>query len=275
MRMHIQTARTEQHEGMPLQRLAIVVTALATMLLLLASTVSAQPPDGAGSDFPTWNQLFNHNTEGWIGNEVSGPEGWCGTIERVPRAEGEVSPPAGRAYAVVSEGPCNEFYQSVGFLTSGPFAPGAGFSTMWHPPGFVYELDIYLDPQWDIDTGFILAASFNQPALPFPEGFRYFFVPVFVTEDGVLTVNGEHEITAAGWYKFRYVFGSDGDQLTAEYQLHKGGEIYSANLTTTALSGESISSFNVEDVGTGYLWFVTISDGLELPIDQHRVHRGR
>lgn len=258
-----------------MRRLLVIGTALATMLLLLASTVSAQPPQGAGADFPTWNQGFNHNTNGWIGNEVSGVDGWCGATERVPRGEGDVTPSAGRAHAVVTQGPCNAFWQSQGFAVSGPFAPGAGFSTMWHEPGFVYELDVYLDPNWDVGTGFILAGSFNQPALPGFTGFRYLFVPVFVTGEGIMTVNGEHNITRAGWHKVRYVFGSDNGALTAEFQLRKGGQIYSAELTTTALTGESTSSFDVEDVGNGYLWFVTISEDLELPIDEHRVRRGR
>lgn len=40
-------------------------------------------------------------------------------------------------------------------------------------------------------------------------------------------------------------------------------------------TGSSPSDFAVAEVGTDYAWFTSISPGLELPIDEYRVRRGR
>ncbi len=228
----------------------------------------------SGADFAVWHQGFNHGTEGWITDQTEGDKGWCGDIEQVMRGDGDVAPSAGRAYATVSHGACNEFFAAAFPDGSGPYSFGVDYSTAWPTGGFVYELDIHLDPDWETGTFFVLAASFNQPALAYPTGLRYFMTSVTATPGGLMV--GDHEVTDAGWYTFRYVFRSDGGSLAATFELADHGRVLDAvALTTTAFSGESTADFDAEDVGTGYLWFAGLSEGLELPIDEHMMRHGR
>jgi hypothetical protein len=246
------------------------MTAVVALMAALAIAIPAVAYQGTG--FTTWDQGFDAGTTtGWITDETAGPEGWCGDIELVAAGDDAIQPSEGSGHAVVSHGMCNDFWHENGFADgSGPYSFGAGFSATWPGPGFAYELDVYLDPAWDASTSFTLAAAFNQPALEFPTGLRYLMVTATGTAEGVSV--HDHELTEAGWYTFRYVFSSSEGDLAVVFQMKRAGEVvYSTPLTTTALSGESISDFAVEDVGSGYLWFVALSPGLDLPIDEHRM----
>ena len=45
-------------------------------------------------------------------------------------------------------------------------------------------------------------------------------------------------------------------------------------MTTTGFSEEDISSFEATNVGNGYAWFVSISEGLGVAIDEQRLAPG-
>lgn len=245
-----------------------------------ANTLTAVEPDLAsrsmtrsGAPFVLWKQGFEHGTDGWTTDETPGAPGWCGDIETVERGDA-IAPSAGDAHAVVRQGACNEYWRANGFAESGPYSAGAGYSEGWPTGGYVTELDVYLDPDWTAPQPFTLAFSVNLLDQPFGQGFRYFMVPAMVTV-GALQVAG-HTVVDAGWYTFRFKAGSDAGQLAVSFEMARHGQALArVPLTTTAFSGESASSFPTANVGSGYVWFAGIADGLELAIDEHRVRRGR
>jgi hypothetical protein len=237
---------------------------------------------------PVFYQGFNHGVEPWVGNETDGPFGWCGTIERVERLDKpNLQPSAGRAFATVENGLCNDFWTTAGFPSS---APASGpdpdlLSTTWPVGGFVQQLDVYLDPaMFSSGQGFVYANSLcvlTDEGTCFPEDlstgapqFNYFAIQV-TKENGDLLVNG-HDINKPGWYTFRHVFGSSAGKLTVDFELLKNGRpLQTSPITSTLLSGQDTSEFGVADLGSGYVWFVSIADGVELPIDEHLVRRGQ
>lgn len=231
----------------------------------------------SNAPFKAWHQGFNHGTDGWFDETSPGELGWCGSIHRVDRRSGDVTPSAGSGYAVVETGDCVTAWAV--FEPSGPYSPGAGYSTEWPTGGYVQELDIHLDPGWADGTGFTYVASFN---LLDGGGLRYFFTPVTRT-GGALTV-GDFEVTDAGWYTFRHVFSSDEGALSARFELTQGGRtLMSEPLGTTAFTGEATSDFQASNVGSGYIWFDSYPASFfgtqffqfpDLPIDEHRVRRG-
>jgi hypothetical protein len=130
-------------------------------------------------------------------------------------------------------------------------------------------LDVYLDP--DAGTEFTLAGSvfLLEPEDP-NSPLRYFFASV-LPEGDALSAFGQ-EITEAGWHTLRLTYGDEDGALTVDAELLRDGTVVaSERLATTALSGEAASSFDVTELGTGYLWFAGIGEGMELPIDEHRV----
>lgn len=222
--------------------------------------------------FRAWHQGFQHGTEGWITDDVPGAPGWCGDITRVGRS-GSVEPSAGRAYATVEWGGCNTFWQGAGFPASGPFSPGAGFSSRWPASGFVYELDVYLDPDLQgIGSSFTLAASLHVPGSA-PPVFHYLMVPVDGSGDAV-TVMGD-EVGGTGWHTFHVRFGQRDGHPTAELELRDGGSVVVTHEFDETAGGTELSDLEVAELGSGYLWFTYLPEGLALPIDEHRVRRGR
>lgn len=268
---------------------AVVVLALAA-LTGFASTPAADATPSAMSNsaapFQAWHQGFNHGTGHWIGNHVEGPEGWCGTIEQHDRHSGPVAPSAGNGYAVATGGGCNDFWSGAFPDGSGPYSPGAGFSTAWPEGGYVTELDVHLDPDHANAEGglvnYFIAISLLDVRGEEPWDFmddlvpslRYFVVPVWADEDAVTV--GDHEVTEAGWYTFRHRFSETEDgSLAVDFELAQRGRVLTTQaLTTTILSGEDTSSFAATDVGTGYVW-LDVAPDVGLPIDEHRVRRGR
>ncbi len=230
----------------------------------LASMTQAQ------AAFPSWRQGFDHGTEGWIDASTAGPEGWCGSIERRDRS----SSSRGSGHAAVEQTTCNEFWATHGFSTSGPYSPGAGYSNDWPTGGYVTDLDIYLDPHGSPPTEFVYAVSFALLDEAPPENLRYLLIPVSASGDALDVVG--HEVGEAGWYTFRMRFGSDAGQLSATFELRprQGPVSFSVPMTMTAFTGQDLALFAASTVGTGYVWFVAIADGLQLLIDEHQVRRG-
>lgn len=218
----------------------------------------------SNASFQAWHQGFDHGTGGWIGQDPPGAGGWCGAIEARTRGEGPVSPSAGSGYAIVRHGPCNDYWATAFPGGSGPYSPGAGYGSRWPASGLVQELDIYLDPAL-VGQGqnlFTLAASVHL----LEEGeFHYFFTPVDGAADGSLSVNGI-QVTEAGWYTFRHVFSDHGGRLRDTFELARGHRVVGSIGTYTDLTSTDVSS--------GYLWFVNIEGGVDLPIDEHQARRG-
>lgn len=254
----------------------------------LGTNESSSSMQNSNSPFPVFHQGFNHDTEGWVDRDDPGGLGWCGTIERLDRGTGAVTPSAGRGYATVEDGACNDFWTGVfpeGFTSAPASLDPDLLSTTWPASGFVQQLDIYLDPDETAEgltfiyanSVCVLAEDDTCPTSETDAGvfdFRYF--AVVVTADGNAIDVAGHEVDEAGWYTFRHVFDSAEDgSLTVDFQLVKNGRtLATESIGSTLLSGESTSNFDVDDLGSGYIWFVSVADGLELPVDEHRLRRG-
>ncbi|NIR92710.1 MAG: hypothetical protein GWO08_03300 [Gammaproteobacteria bacterium] len=226
-------------------------------------------PALAGGVNPARLQGFEHNTDGWFGSETPGVLGWCGTITRMTRGNGPVDPSAGSGYAVLENGNCNDFWASI-FPTSAPYGIHEGaYTDSWPHTGYVAEIDVYLDPSWGAGAGFNLFASTQ-----YLDGFRYFLMPVSVVGDMVM-VSG-HGVGEAGWYTFRTRFQDEGGYLAVDFELVNNGKVlYSMPLETTVFSVVPTSSLAVSDSAPGYFWFDSISEGLQLPVDQHMFRPGQ
>lgn len=268
-------------------------------------TLAATAPSStlnSNAPFPTIYQGFNNGVEPWVDESVEGPFGWCGTIEQVDRrdlGQDDIQPSGGRAYATLENGFCNAFYQDV-FGENFTSAPASGpnpelLSSTWPPSGFVQEVDVYLDPNHpagnetfvigpDGDflpggTDDVVFTYANSLCATIPCGetfdFRYFAVSV-TKSDGALDVAG-HSVTEPGWYTFRHVFGSEEDgSLTVDFELVQNGEaLVSTSIDELFLSEGTTGDLQVDDLGSGYAWFVSVADGLELPIDEHRLRPGK
>lgn len=290
-----------------MRRLSVLPTLTFITMPLIGCEQTPTTPDAStaasmtnsNAPFQTWHQGFNHDTEGWYGGETEGVLGWCGEIEHVDRRESDLEPSAGRGYATVAQGECNEHWDEVfsppgATLVNGPYAPGpdfALFSETWPTSGLATELDIYLDPTWTANplepgtvnffapsgTVFTYLASLRLLDSPADENatFMYFGVAVF-PDNGALSIL-DHSVTEAGWYTFRHVFRDEGGELAVDFQLvqRNGGILFTEPLETEFFSGEPTSSFVSTDLGSGYLFFPAISPGIQLPIDEHRVRQGR
>ncbi|MDZ7801797.1 MAG: hypothetical protein U5K81_13550 [Trueperaceae bacterium] len=272
---------------------------VALLLGALALAMGSALASGSGGDgFPSWHQDFEQNVDGWIGDDVAGGGGWCGTIDHRSSADGPVEPSSGDAYAVAIGGPCNAYYQELDFPPNGPYSYGAAYSTSFPEGGFAVELDIFLDPAQDLEftywTSFSKLDVRDEPGPPRdddPEGdfgnwassLRYQVVPLdggdgdIVVGDNELT-GGEHRVGEAGWYTFRHSFtkAADGD-VNVEFELERAGEVVFSASPDTAYTPEgaegptfALSEIAAENVGTGYIW-LGLPGGMELPIDRHQV----
>lgn len=241
----------------------------------LLPEASAVAMTHANAKFQSWHQGFNHGTAGWIDSDPSGPAGWCGTIDDADRRDGNLVPSAGRGYALVTHGACNAYWAEHGFPNgSGPYSPGAGYSTVFPDGGFVMELDIYLDPAWTAAEPFTYSVSMSLLDQEYPDNFRYFMVPLTI-EGGTLSVAG-HPVREAGWYTFRHRFSEEAGKLAVDFELARHGRaLFTVPVTETAFSAEPTASFDASNVGNGYVWFVAIAPGLRLAIDEHQVRQGR
>lgn len=251
----------------------------------------------SNAPFTTWKQGFDHDLEPW--NRFTASSAWCGSAERVDGRGADPSPSAGRGYATLEHGEC------IPFFSPATSAPASGpvpnlMSTTWPTGGFVQQVDVYLDPGYPSGTAagpssptfgpsgvtvantgdvvFMFAASVcllnADGSCPIPAGLRYFAVPV-TRDDGALEVAGE-SVTEPDWYTFRYRFGDDGGDLSVEFQLIRDDRLVASTaVTETYLTSGYTSRFQAAGVGSGYLWFPSIADGLELPIDEHTLRRGR
>lgn len=230
-----------------------------------------------------WEQTFNQDTQGWITNATSGQQGWCGSINRFTSNEGPVSSLVQSGYATATGGPCNSYWQDQGFPTSAPYSPAEGFSSTWPEHGFANELDIYLDPQWAAGSGFgfsVSALDQDGSHLKSDSHSGYFVFQVSAdSSTGSLLVGssnqtvfstlqnlefGKHfEVNESGWYNFRHEFFNDGGNLAVNLQILRNGSVVYEERHTTSFS------ITEEVGGNEYAWFPFISDGLNLPIDQH------
>jgi hypothetical protein len=243
------------------------ITVIVLTIVLFAFTLV---PAFAQGVYPTWHQGFEKNTAGWYDADTPGPEGWCGEITRYERGIGPVDPSVGYGYAVVANGACNDYWMANGWPVSAPYASFGGYSESWPQSGFVSEIDVYLDPGWEDGAGFDYYVSMR---ILDENTFRYVVFPVEKT-NGALLVSG-YEVSEAGWYTFRARFREQAGHLAVDLELAQNGRvIFTQPVTATAFYGADPSSFEVTNVGTGYSWFDSISEGLNLPIDQHMYRPG-
>lgn len=242
------------------------IAAIIVLVGMTLGTAAAQP-----EPFVDWHETFESGTEGWITDSTPGEEGWCGDVEHRDASSGSVEPSEGSGYGVVRTGVCNEYWQeALGSGETGPYTPGGGYPRAWPNAGYAIELDVHLDRA--AGTAFTVAASvflLDPEASGAP--LRYFFAEVVPEGDGWRVFGQDQDLADGGWHTLRITFGDEDGALTVEAELLRVGEVVaSAPLTTTAISGEATSSFDVADLGTGYLWFESIGEGTDLAIDEVR-----
>lgn len=210
-----------------------------------------------------------------------------------------MKPSAGRGFALVTNDACNDDWSSEfgAEFTSGPASdPNPDLLSSTSPvSGFVQELDIYLDPEYpsgvsktifnsegdyspagDEDVVFTYANSVCQSCELGP-AFQPLYFGISVVKDSDHLLVDDYEVKKKGWYTFRQVFGSDVDgSLTVRFQLlKKGMPLHTKAIGTTLLSGIQTNSLETESLGNGYIWFVSIADGLQLPIDENSMRPGK
>lgn len=208
-------------------------------------------------------------------SSFEGELGWCGTFQLQDRRSSDIKPSAGRGFATVMHGPCNDFWTERGFKSS---APASDFPEYWGgsfpESGFVQQLDIYLDPDaFKQGSAFIYSNSLFYPEIGF--GFRYFSIEVNKAREALWV--DDFEVNEAKWYTFRYIFGQDaeGDLLVNFELLQNGHSLYKTSIDHTFLTGEATSGFEADSMRSGYIWFVSIQEGVELPIDEHVLRPGK
>jgi hypothetical protein len=289
-------------------------TAVLASACLLTTFSTAQagnrilaPMANSNAEFVTWRQGFEHDTAGWYDASTPGPVGWCGGIEAVQGRglEGVApAPSSGRGYATVEAGDCNAFWDMLASLTGGeifgaPYGPGPDqvlYSGAWPEAGYVTELDIWLDPDWSgvYQGNFAWAGSPSAslvqyaatifPTAPDAEPFHtgpHYFVTVDAAGEGALEVAG-HRVEAAGWYTFRFVFSDVAGDVWVDFELDdRNGSNLAVieGLEPTELLGPFKFPYAGQpptaEYGSGHVWFYDVAGGLKLPIDEHRVRRGR
>jgi len=268
----------------------------------------------SNADFPVFHQVFNHNTDPWVGKGVKGAPGWCGSIEHIDRrSNGDINPAVGRGYATVMHGECNDFWDDFFFevedielfedgSTSAPTTHLSLYSSTFPKSGYVQDLDIYLDP--DYGTGNdgklptwldLLGIDDKNVVLSYANAVRvlelvgeddpeFLYFTILVHKENNHLKIGDIQIDEAGWYTFRHVFGSDYDgSLTVDFELLQNGRLLYTKSFDYSFFGISISSpsseietsLKTDNLGSGHIWFPTIADDVELPIDQHRLRPGK
>ena len=286
---------------------ALTVGAASAALAPAAQAMEAPPVpmSRAAAPFVNWHQGFEHGTDGWYDASTAGPLGWCGGIQQVTpenRGTAGLKPSAGRSYAMTTSGFCNDFWATaLPGLFGAPYAPGpelALYSAEWPRAGYVTELDVYLDPSWSeqlYSGNFVFAGSspdtlVQYAATVFPLDYQpgtphtgpHYFVKVDALRgQAALDVAG-HTVREAGWYTFRLLFSDENGSVRVDFELvGRNG--------TPLVRQDSVDAINLwgpvqlpytepvptADYGSGHVWFFDIAGGLGLPIDEHRVRRGR
>lgn len=231
--------------------------------------------------FKAFHQGFESNTKAWSDQDVPGILGWCGSIDLEDKNSGTIVPSKGSGYAIIKWGECNYFWSSdpaenpdkaAGtpvFTHSAPATQDPDlWSTSWPSNGYTQQLDIYLDPaMFEEGTAF---SYFNSVFVPEDENhFRYFAVFVDKVGDHLEVMN--ENISEKGWYTFRYTFSSDIDgNLLVTFELWKDkGQIMSETIDATFYTGELTLTIPASELGSGYIWFESLQEGVGLPIDEH------
>ncbi len=230
-------------------------------------------PPHCMAEFEAWRQDFSQGNDGWVDNSDPGFTGWCGEIERVGIDDvDEVRPLSSNAHAVIRHGECNEFYSEFFPDGSAPASSFRPFNDHLPEDGYVSAVHIHLDPDWPEGSGFGYTDSFQVLDEEFPN-FRYLFMPVERNEDGLFV--GAFEVTEAGWYTFSTIYTAEepsNRELSVDFVLSRHGwSLYQQAQEATFLTEEPIDSFKVSNVSNGYIWFVYISDGLDLAIDEEQM----
>lgn len=229
-----------------------------------------------GEEFPTFHQGFNDSVWPWADNSTEGFWGWCGTIELQDRTSGDLKPSAGKGYATIMFGACNDYWvENFGAASAPATFDDSLWSSFWPDSGFIHELDIYLDPDdfsFEDGNAFVYANSLYYPALEYP--FIYFAVSVDIL-NGQLMV-GEYAVEKEGWYTFRQVYSSNEEgELVVNFELTDNGRVFYTTPIDSTLGGEETSSYMTSGLGSGYIWFANLAEGVELAIDEYRLRPGK
>lgn len=296
----------------PMKGMQPLLFFLAVLGLLLAgcdsggSDMETPVPPGGDEEEETqsqteWQQRFDTDTDGWVDNETTGENGWCGSIEHLDAESGPVMPSAGSGYAVVEYGLCNEFWSSRGVFMGGPFAPQENRFDSFPAGGIISELDVYLDPDWEEGSGFdfnirVIGRGSGCPTILCPlgpgtghTGHFVLHVAADSSTGGLLVASSEQgprrrrdvvnvtrrdletlnhfEVVSAGWYTLRYTLQEDEGDLVVDVQLVHDEEVLFTETQIMRLRGREV-------LGLLRSWFVFVTDGLRLAIDEHKVFVG-
>ncbi|GEM_PF-3590745 len=217
-----------------------------------------------------WEQTLESNANNWLTDEVSGPTGWCGDIVHHTSNNGPYEASNGSGYAIAEHGACNDYWQENGFPSSGPYAFYGKRFDQWPSGGFAQSLDIFLNPAWAAGpegSVFTFSNAFRLLDGEYPNNLRYVYIPV-TKKNGKMRVAG-NEISGRGWYNFHVDFTDNEGNLQVQFTLRRdGNQLFTEELTETAISEEKTSSFEANNIGNGYAWFVAINPNLRIPFDE-------
>jgi hypothetical protein len=234
------------------------------VVALVGAAVFAVSQPVLASVAPVWNQGFEDSTDGWLDSS----NGWYGTITQVPSGTDGIVASQGDAFAIVQ-----------GDQDSGPFSRFDGYRSAW-PGEWTAELDVYLDPSWDVGTGFDYSVASTGSDGNHQRD--YIFHVTKDTSTGNLFVAASNNtnfapredleninhfvIPQAGWYTLQHVFKDQSGVLAVDLNLlDDNGTV----LFTQTLSSPS-DTIPAEVGGNRYSWFTFINvDGL--PIDEHQL----
>lgn len=202
------------------------------------------------------------NTTWYQGFEVDAVD-WTSTV-RVPSGTNGVTSASGAFHGEAESGALTRFN---------------AYSSVW-PGDYVTEVDVYLDPAWDIGQGFDYSVATNGITNAHRRDFIFHLgvtptggLRVFADNNSdlagvpnafILDQAGSVEITTAGWYKLQHVFYDNAGVLAVDMRLLNSG---GAALFSTTRSDPS-DQIGVTVGGNRYGWFVFSTRSLA--IDNHR-----
>lgn len=239
---------------------------IASVLTTVAITVAAVAmPTNASAAFNTvWDQGFETDTNGWEEVETGAS---YGDIVRVASGTDGIVAAEGDHYAKVSE-----------LDGAGPFSRFDEYRDEWTGE-WVAAIDVYLDPAWEIGSGFDYAVAANGADGNHQRDF-IFHVAQDESADALLvgTSNNtsfevrddlesidNYEVTEAGWYTIEHRFADEAGVLS---------------VTMSLLDDEGTTLFSdvksdAEDVipdavgGNRYTWFTAVAVADGLAVDAH------
>ena len=220
---------------------------------------------GAGTSQATNIHTQDFENPAWVANMTDDWQNFNGSIARVASGHNGITSSGGSSgHAIIGDTGAGAPYTRFG-----------GYSSVFGS-GFTASLDIYLDPTWDLSTGFDWSVAVNGSDGAHQRDFMFhvgqvdqvgLVVNASNNTDGqfnsfkLLNENGgdKYIVANAGWYTFEQVFYDQGGLLYVDFNLYDdlGGLLYGVTR-----GGNAADTIPAEVGGNryGYMTYNTIED---------------